>query len=105
MCIFVVDGRWSSWHEWGACSATCGNGTQERIRKCEGPFHGGVPCNGPEFDGRPCFAEICPGSAKLSLPRLSIPEIISMNGNSFGCHGHNQIDYYFLAYIGHSLLM
>ena len=37
-CNLGVCPYWSIWENWGACSASCGNGTQSRIRECLGDF-------------------------------------------------------------------
>uniref|UniRef100_A0A8C6YIL3 Hemicentin 1 n=1 Tax=Nothoprocta perdicaria TaxID=30464 RepID=A0A8C6YIL3_NOTPE len=57
-----VHGGFSSWLEWRPCSATCGRGVQERIRRCNNPLpaNGGRPCEGPEADVRSCHNRPCP---------------------------------------------
>ncbi|NWX99119.1 HMCN1 protein, partial [Nothoprocta ornata] len=57
-----VHGGFSNWLEWRACSATCGQGVQERIRRCNNPLpaNGGRPCEGPEADVRSCHSRPCP---------------------------------------------
>ncbi|XP_073086339.1 adhesion G protein-coupled receptor B1 isoform X2 [Manis javanica] len=55
-----VDGKWQAWVSWGACSATCGGGTQRRERVCSGPFFGGAACQGPQDEYRQCSAQRCP---------------------------------------------
>ncbi|XP_069118839.1 thrombospondin-1-like [Argopecten irradians] len=42
-----IDGAWSTWDDWGPCSTTCGNGTQQRTRNCSDPSpqHGGADCD------------------------------------------------------------
>uniref|UniRef100_A0AAR2JE39 Adhesion G protein-coupled receptor B1b n=1 Tax=Pygocentrus nattereri TaxID=42514 RepID=A0AAR2JE39_PYGNA len=55
-----VDGRWLSWSSWGSCSKTCGGGSQQRQRVCEGPFFGGEPCVGDKSELRRCNEKRCP---------------------------------------------
>ncbi|KAI0216879.1 hypothetical protein LSAT2_031181 [Lamellibrachia satsuma] len=53
----VVDGGWSKWSNWGSCSEQCGQGTQQRIRRCNNPvpFNGGRPCQGSRVQKRDCL--------------------------------------------------
>lgn len=30
----LVNGTWSEWRSWGACSGACNNGTRLRVREC-----------------------------------------------------------------------
>ena len=58
-----VDGQWSSWSEWGICSAKCGKGSYTRIRKCNSPApqHGGAECIGSSLEKGTCDTLIaCP---------------------------------------------
>uniref|UniRef100_A0A8C7VD96 Adhesion G protein-coupled receptor B1b n=1 Tax=Oncorhynchus mykiss TaxID=8022 RepID=A0A8C7VD96_ONCMY len=55
-----VDGRWLSWSSWGSCSKTCGGGSQQRQRMCEGPYFGGEPCPGERGELRRCNEKRCP---------------------------------------------
>ncbi|KAM6958939.1 adhesion G protein-coupled receptor B1-like [Aplochiton taeniatus] len=55
-----VDGRWLSWSAWGSCSKTCGGGSQQRQRVCEGPIHGGQDCPGDKGEMRRCSEKRCP---------------------------------------------
>ncbi|KAF5895199.1 brain-specific angiogenesis inhibitor 1-like, partial [Clarias magur] len=55
-----VDGRWLSWSSWTSCSKTCGGGSQQRQRVCEGPFFSGEPCIGDKADLRRCNEKRCP---------------------------------------------
>ncbi|GFN97243.1 sco-spondin-like [Plakobranchus ocellatus] len=55
-----VDGVWTAWGPWHACSVTCDNGTQVRTRDCHGPFYDGQDCEGPANDTRDCMDRHCP---------------------------------------------
>ncbi|XP_019647720.1 PREDICTED: platelet endothelial aggregation receptor 1-like [Branchiostoma belcheri] len=52
----LVDGSWSGWSPWSACSVTCGSGTQTRKRTCTdpAPANGGATCEGPARDTQDC---------------------------------------------------
>ena len=52
-----VDGSWSVWHAWSACSVTCkGVGTRGRIRDCDNPtpLFGGTTCTGTGSETENC---------------------------------------------------
>ncbi|KAI1891477.1 hypothetical protein AGOR_G00144220 [Albula goreensis] len=57
-----VDGKWSSWVSWGACSVSCGGGTRQRTRSCASPApqHGGRQCEGNDVHIDFCNSEPCP---------------------------------------------
>ena len=57
-----VDGQWSPWLNWGACSVTCGGGTQIRVRSCTkpAPQWGGKTCQGQRGELQTCSTEQCP---------------------------------------------
>jgi len=56
-----VDGNWSEWTSWTACSAACGPGTQQRSRTCDAPApaNGGKDCEGDAMATRECNEEPC----------------------------------------------
>ncbi|XP_078661576.1 polycystin-1-like protein 2 [Branchiostoma floridae x Branchiostoma belcheri] len=59
-----VDGGWSDWSPWSACSVTCGVGTQTRDRTCTNPSpaNGGAGCYGLDQETQDCDTEVlCPG--------------------------------------------
>lgn len=62
--LFVVDGKYSPWSQWSACSKTCGYGIQTRKRTCTDPEpqHGGRDCTdlGDPEHIRPCQVIQCP---------------------------------------------
>ncbi|XP_063057327.1 hemicentin-1 isoform X2 [Engraulis encrasicolus] len=57
-----VDGKWSPWVSWGACSVSCGGGTKQRTRLCASPApqHGGRQCEGNDVHIDFCNSEPCP---------------------------------------------
>ncbi|XP_065922172.1 A disintegrin and metalloproteinase with thrombospondin motifs adt-1 isoform X3 [Magallana gigas] len=55
-----VDGVWKDWAGWGECSLSCGGGIQTRFRDCNGPFHGGANCTGPDESSQACNTQPCP---------------------------------------------
>eukprot|EP00397_Hematodinium_sp_SG-2012_P030778 GEMP01032621.1.p1 GENE.GEMP01032621.1~~GEMP01032621.1.p1 ORF type:complete len:492 (+),score=46.27 GEMP01032621.1:86-1561(+) len=58
----AVNGGWSSWGAYGACSELCGFGVQNRTRNCTNPApsNGGSNCTGSGVGNRNC-TEACPG--------------------------------------------
>lgn len=62
--LYVVDGKYSPWSQWSACSKTCGYGIQTRKRTCTDPEpqHGGRDCTdlGDPEHIRPCQVIQCP---------------------------------------------
>lgn len=44
-----INGDWSAWGDWGACSRTCGAGTKQRVRACTNPA--------PSWGGKSCGAD------------------------------------------------
>lgn len=55
-CRAAIDGQWSSWNEWSACSVDCGIGTKMRTRTCTVPpsAEGGYPCSGANSEESRC---------------------------------------------------
>jgi hypothetical protein len=51
----------ASWSSWGACSVTCGGGSQSRSRVSQQPQHGGTAC-GPSSESQQCGASPCPSA-------------------------------------------
>ncbi|XP_076457727.1 uncharacterized protein LOC143291640 isoform X2 [Babylonia areolata] len=56
-----VNGAWSPWGAWSACSATCGDGTRMRIRTCNNPPPNacGQMCVGDDMETTGCRQERC----------------------------------------------
>ena len=65
----IVDGGWTSWSDYGACSKTCGTGNQCRTRTCTNPppSNNGSECVGNGREHRSCNTDPCPGIFILSL--------------------------------------
>ena len=63
----TVDGAYGPWSNFGECSVTCGDGVQQRDRKCNNPapLFGGLSCDklelGPNVETRVCSKRMCPG--------------------------------------------
>ncbi|XP_052105775.1 SCO-spondin-like [Mytilus californianus] len=57
-----IDGIWSNWNEWTACSLSCGSGTQSRNRTCNDPEpqYGGTYCSGNNTEEQRCKEDPCP---------------------------------------------
>ena len=87
-----MDGGWSVWGSWSACSETCGNGTQSRTRVCNNPKpeNNGADCVGPPLDSKECFVQHCPGklnpserypTTDLHLYKFKLENIKEIKGN------------------------
>ena len=60
---YSVDGGWSDYGEWSACSEECGGGEQTRERVCNNPApaYGGAECQGTSSETQSCNQQPCPG--------------------------------------------
>ncbi|KAM9788482.1 thrombospondin type-1 domain-containing protein 1 [Neosynchiropus ocellatus] len=67
---------WGPWQQWSACSATCGAGVRERVRKCLLPSSaGGMQCTGMVQEQSLCSLENCAGLPPL--PPETNPSVIA----------------------------
>lgn len=57
-----IDGGWSAFSEWSACSSSCGAGMSIRSRLCNDPEpkFSGKECEGGGYEVRPCNVGPCP---------------------------------------------
>ncbi|XP_026558988.1 hemicentin-1 [Pseudonaja textilis] len=57
-----VNGKWTSWSSWSACTMSCGGGTQQRTRDCSNPppENGGLRCEGNDLQVDFCNTDLCP---------------------------------------------
>ena len=62
-----MDGGFSKWSVFSACSKTCGGGTMTKTRKCDNPApaNGGKNCMGALSVTEPCKNDLCPGMNRL----------------------------------------
>ena len=63
--IILVNCTWDSWSAWETCSASCGNGTQDRNRTKNAAKHGGTDCVGTDTESQSCNPNPCPGLVEL----------------------------------------
>ncbi|OWA50477.1 putative Nicotinamide N-methyltransferase [Hypsibius exemplaris] len=63
-----VDGEWSDWQPWSACTSDCGIGDRYRIRRCSdpAPSNGGSVCEGESFQREDCLGLSCGGGSNES---------------------------------------
>jgi len=59
-----IDGGFSEWDEWSACTVECGGGDQTRSRRCDNPVpeFGGLECEGDFTECQRCNMDPCPSS-------------------------------------------
>ena len=67
----LVDGGWSAFGAYGACSKSCGGGLKKRYRTCSNPkpSNGGEQCSGTSEESASCNTKRCPGK---KISRLTI---------------------------------
>ena len=60
--FLLVDGGWSRWSVFSACSVTCGSGEEVFTRTCSNPVpqHSGKPCQGSTRNVQWCTKKPCP---------------------------------------------
>ncbi|CAG2214239.1 Hemicentin-1,Coadhesin,Thrombospondin-2,Thrombospondin-1,Mucin-like protein [Mytilus edulis] len=63
-----VNGGWSDWTSWAACSLDCGGGTQRKTRTCTkpAPTHDGLDCGGDSSASQSCNTHFCPINGRWS---------------------------------------
>ena len=65
----IVDGGFTGWTDWSACSRSCGPGVTSRHRTCSNPrpSAGGKDCSnlGSAFEQRSCLLTECPGRFRI----------------------------------------
>lgn len=60
----AINGAWSNWGDWGACSINCGSGTKTRTRLCTNPApaYGGAQCSSSNVESQ---TDICTGPCSV----------------------------------------
>lgn len=76
-----VDGRWSSWGRWSACSKSCDKGEQRRVRTCTDPpaSSGGRECSGERFQTNVCFLRRCSAEETTTEETVTLQEEDTVN--------------------------
>ncbi|CAH1263786.1 HMCN1 [Branchiostoma lanceolatum] len=71
--VCEVDGNWSLWSTWSACSLPCAGGGQYRHRSCDNPSpaNGGQACAGLGQESRSCNEQLCTGGNETVAPGWS----------------------------------
>ena len=79
----LVDGEYSDWSPWTECSVTCSLGSQVRSRSCTNPApaHGGLPCEGDEWEVQDCDSNL-PGKPRF---RSKCQNHETCKGNGYVC--------------------
>ncbi len=87
-----INGGWSSWSRWSACSKRCGAGSIQRTRTCTQPepkFEG-RKCQGVNIQKRKCYLRRCslspapqPGSS------VDVAEVVVDNAGRVGADDHD----------------
>lgn len=78
-CFFFCDevnGEWSAWSTWAACSVSCGGGPPvQRTRYCNNPApqHGGIDCAGNSVATyhTQCNTIVCPGKSNTFISKTN----------------------------------
>ena len=90
---YSVNGRWSGWTSWSPCSVTCGNGRQERLRKCDSPVpeYGGKFCDGPAREFHNCEEDDCPGNWRSTVSVLFL-RFTYASFSKLNSHIHKEVE-------------
>ena len=90
----AVDGGWSDYGEWSECSASCGGGTQVKIRTCTkpAPAHGGADCVGKSQKTQECNTHACPGNWLQNINTCTDQPLKICNEISASSMFHNQMN-------------
>ena len=69
LALAPIDGGFSEWGAWTACSTNCGDGVKHRYIFCSDPYpmYGGASCEGDMVEQMSCNDGSCPGEEKLIL--------------------------------------
>ena len=79
--LYLVDGGWSAWETWNACSITCGGGSQTRMRSCTSPSpaNGGLDCEGASSQTQACNDVGCPGKQESIVVVVVVTQLFGLH--------------------------
>lgn len=83
LCSAVVirDGNWGDWEAWSACSATCGDGRNLRVRYCNNPTPmNGLTCSGDALELETCNDGNCTGTGPANGFALQVHACFKLFG-------------------------
>ena len=76
IAVGPLNGNYSDWSSWSACSKSCDRGITSRRRSCTNPppLYNGKDCEeiGPEEEVQECFLKACAGTNNLCLCLISL---------------------------------
>ena len=83
--IAPIDGHWSRWSRFTACSTSCGIGFHRRVRLCNDPHpaYGGNECVGESWELKNCRIRLCKLGKHVCVflrpLRLSLDKVVFYN--------------------------
>jgi hypothetical protein len=87
-----TDGTWSD-YTYGACSTSCGDGSQSMTRTCNGRANGGADCAGSTTSSQSCNSGACPVVTCLSAQTGTTSMTLTGFDGTKNLAGKNNLDF------------